>query len=314
MWKKILIWVLMLVFALLVIPLTFLLGLYNTVFDKSFYTEDLAGFAYSFVTENLPPLENSGSGLGNISAEDLQQVFKKVFTKEDFSGFLGAAFMAVETDLAHVNNGNVTLHIPLDIFKGKQLVFASAMTDLLYARIPVCADKVIPKDFECLPKGFPKPDFTSKVMSSLDRSLFSKIPNTFDVEVQVPNFFGEDVWSFVHNAFLEISAVVFLVALFLLGMIALLVKKPCSLVLKAVAKTLMLPAFLLLIFVAGLYFFPILVKLPTSGVDATSYLLINFLSLFFRAFSFNLLCYVVPVFVLASVMMFLSLRKKYESQ
>lgn len=307
MWKRFEIWVVMLVFALLVMPLTFLLGFYNTFFDKDFYKQEVAGFAYSFVTENLPPSDEP-IGLGDISEKDVENVFKKVFTRQDFSDFFERAFLALEKDLSHVTNGEVTLHFPLDIFKGKQLAFSTEVADVLYNGTSVCAAGVVPESFECRPEGLQKPDFTAKLVSKLDRDFFSKIPSTSNLVVKVPEVFGEDVLGSVRGAFYWIFVGGFLLALVLLVVLALLVKGPRQMILKYVCKAVLLPAFLLLIFTAGLYFFPSLVKLQTTSAEVNSYLLVNFLSLFFRAFAYNLLIYVVPVFVLASMGMFYCLK------
>jgi hypothetical protein len=307
MWKRFSIWALMLVFALVLMPLTFLLGFYNTFFDKAFYTQDIAGFSYTFVTEHLPPSDDVAS-TDIVSENDLEVIFKKVFTKQDFSDFFGKSYEAIKSDLSHVDNGEVNLSIPLDIFKGKQSDIATEAANILYAKTPPCAEKVIPKNFECIPKGLQKPDFTSKLMYQMDRELFSKIPSTFDMVIKVPSFVGPDILGFVNGAFRWMFVGGFFFAILFLGLIALLIKKPWQLVLQYEAKAVLLPTFLLLIFAAGLYFFPSMVKVQATNADISNYLLVNFLGLFFKSFSYHLLWYVVPVFALANIAVFYSLK------
>lgn len=307
MFKNALVWVSMLVFALLVMPLTFLLGFYNTFFDESFYTKDLAAFTYNFVTEHIPP-NSEGDTLGEINEKDLEQIFKEIFTENDFADFYGKSFAAVKKDLSNVTNGDVTLHLPLSTFKSKKTAFAAELADILYARIPVCADKVKPNSFECKESGLSKADFSTRVLKITDITLFSKIPDTFDLVAKVPTYFGQNVWGFVHGTFYWIFVVGFLVALVFLAFIALLIKRPWQAVLRAEAKALLLPATLLLIFAAGLYFFPSLSKEEVASEEMNNFVLLNLLSLFFRAFALNLFFYVVPVMLLASGGMFYSLN------
>lgn len=313
MWKRFSIWALMLIFALVLMPLTFLLGFYNTFFNENFYTREIADFAYTFVTENLPQ-EKIVNGMENFSNEDLEGVFKKVFTRQNFSDFAKNSFIAVKSDLSHVDNGVLTLHIPLDIFKGRQSAIATEIANVLYFKTPPCAEKVVPKAFECIPKSLPKLDFTSKLGSVMDRELFSEIPSTFDMVIKVPSFLGQDIWKFVNETFYWIFVGGFLLALLLLVLLALVVRRPGSLILKYEAKALLLPSFLLLIFAAGLYFFPSMIKLQTTGADINNYLLVNFLGLFFKAFAYNLLWYVVPAFVLAGIGILYSFKKENEPQ
>lgn len=307
MFKNALVWVLMLVFALLVMPLTFLLGFYNTFFDESFYTKDLASFTYNFVTEHIPA-NSHGNDLGEINEKDLEQIFKKIFTEKDFADFYGESFAAVKKDLSNVSNGEVTVRLPLNILKAKKTAFAAELADILYARIPVCADKVKPNSFECKESGLAKADFSARVTKITDITLFSKIPDTFDLVAKVPTYFGQNVWGFVHGTFYWVFVVGFLISLVLLGFIALLIKKPWQAVLRAESKTLLLPVTLLLIFAAGLYFFPSLSKEEVASEEMNNFVLFNLLSLFFRAFALNLFLYVVPVMLLATGGMIYSLN------
>ncbi|MCX6734999.1 MAG: hypothetical protein NTZ25_03760 [Candidatus Peregrinibacteria bacterium] len=307
MFKNALVWLLMLLFALIVMPLTFFLGFYNTFFDQTFYTKDLANFSYTFVTENLPST-NESNELGNISEKDWQQVFKKVFTPEDASDFFAKSFVSVKKDLANVVDGNAVLHFPLDDFKSKKANFTAEVANILYARVPTCADKVKPKAFECMEKGLAKADFSSRVSSIMDITLFSKLPNTFDVELAVPTFLGSDVWGYVYGAFHWVFVIGFSFCLFLLVTVAILVGKPWHKIMKYGAKTILLPSSLLSVFVLGLYFFPSLLKFQPAGVDVNNYLLVNFIGLFFKAFSFNLLIYVIPALILGIAGTLYSLR------
>lgn len=297
MFKNALVWVLMLLFALIVMPLTFLLGVYNTFLDEDFYESDLADFSYTFATENLPKSQET-ENLGNITEKDLQQVIKKVFTREDFSVFFAKSFAAVQNDLSSVADGNAVLHFPLDTFKNKQKDFSAEVADILYSRVSVCAEKVKPQAFECMEKGLSKVDFSARVTSILDITMFSKIANTFDVEVGVPTYFGQDVWGYMKGTFFWIFSVGFSFCLFLLVVIAFLVRGTWKEIMKYEAKTILLPAALLLVFVLGLYFFPSMLKLQSVDGEVNNYLLVNFIALFFRAFSLNLLFYIVPALVL----------------
>lgn len=297
MFKNALVWVLMLLFALIVMPLTFLLGLYNTFIDEDFYANDLAAFSYTFATENLPQSKET-ENLGNITEKDLQQVIKKVFTREDFSNFFAKSFVAVKSDLSNVTEEKAVLHFPLDTFKNKKTDFSAEIAELLYTRVPACAEKVKPQAFECMEKGLSKADFSARVTSILDITMFSKIADTFDVEVGVPTYFGQDVWGYMEGTFYWIFVVGFSFCLFLLGVIAFLVRGTWMEIMKYEAKTILLPAALLLIFVLGLYFFPSMLKLQSVDGEVNNYLLVNFIALFFRAFSLNLLFYIIPALVL----------------
>lgn len=307
MFKNVLVWLLMLFFALIVMPLTFLLGFYNTFFDESFYTNDLANFSYTFVTEHLPPNQDAQS-VGDLNEKDLQQVFKNVFTLEDASDFFAKSFVAVQKDLSNVSDGKAVLHLPLDGFKSKKSRFTAEVANILFARVPVCADKVKPKSFECVEKGLSKADFSSRVSGIMDITLFSKLPNTLDLELVVPTFLGRDAWGYVYGSFHWIFVIGFSFCLFLLGLLAVLSGKSLSKVVKNVSKAVLLPSSLLLIFVIGLYFFPSMIKFQSTGADTNGYLIVNFIGLFFKAFSFNLLIYVVPALIFGVAGIFYSLR------
>lgn len=328
-WNKFFVGGLKFLFTLLMLPLTLLLAFYSTFLNKDFYIKDVAAFAYTFATEKLP--SNEGTQYADvISKKDFEQVIKNVYNEKDFSDFFAVAYSAVENDLSNVVDGKLSLHIPLDFFKGRQESIVSAMSDILYARIPVCADKVVPKNFECIPKGLAKPDFTSKLRSVMDKEMFSKIPNVFDVNMLVPVSSDQNLWNFAHNAFYCIFIAGFLIGLIFLILIGLVVRKPWTtglavknswiVVLKVEAETIFLLSFLLLVFAAGLYFFTQLTSfqdyMQNNQVmtDDSNQFVLGFL---FKSFAEKLLWYVLPAFVLSLAgmiySMFFPIKKSHES-
>lgn len=312
MWKRILIWSLTGLFGLIVMPLTFLLSLYSSFFNENFYSQDLAKFAYTVITEHPSTVEDEKNPL-NLTTEDLSQILKQSFTVEDFSKFFGNAFESVKHDLSNVENPDVTLHVPLDIFKGKQMEISAAAAKIVYARIPVCADKVVPQGFECREKNLSKLDFDSRVFRTLDLTLFSKLPNTFDIKMRIPEFFGHNPWGFVENILEWIFVGGYLLALAILGLIVILIRKETKFeVFRRISKIIFSPSFLLMVFAVGLF----IAQLKLNSTDPKTKLILDFIVIFMRAITTNLLIYVIPVFILSSVGVVYAqfAKSKYESQ
>lgn len=308
MFRTILASLLALIFTLLVLPVTFLWGVYSTFFNENFYKGDFVDVTYDFVVEKGPDFLEMEKiqEFASLSEEDLSKLFQKVFSKEDIAEFFDSSVDSFVVALSSVENQNMKIKISLNLLSKKSDLISTEVANLLFERLPKCGEsaKTVEDDFKCIPDGLARLDFVSKIRGSMDRELFARLPNELTFDLGVPQGIDGDALGFLKKTFswLFIAALLFLLLdLFLLGMV---IMEPWYKVLRWEARTILIPNIVML-------FFSIFLKF-SSGIFEKIYLATNqnpdesglnlvkaVLDLFLGSLAGTLLVYVVPVFVIS---------------
>lgn len=308
MFRTILASLLALIFTLLILPITFLWGVYSTFFNENFYKGDFVDVTYDFIVEKGPSfLEiEKIQEFAALSEEDLGTLFKKIFSKEDIADFFDSSVDSFVTALSSVRNQNVRIIISLDLLSKKRDLISTEIASLLFERLPKCdkSAKVVEGDFKCIPEKLARPDFISNVKGTMDREVFARLPNELAFDLGVPNGIEGDGLSFFKQTFswLFIAALLFLLLdLFLLGMV---IMEPWYKVLRWEAKTVLAPSIIMLLFLILLNnssgIFEKIYLSSTVNPDEQGLNLIKVvIDLFLGSLANTLFVYVVPVFVIS---------------
>lgn len=296
------------IFTLLVLPVTFLWGVYSTFFNAEFYKKDFVDVTYDFIVEKGPGLLEieKNQEFAALSEKDLSTLFQKIFSKQDIAEFFDSAVESFIDSLGHVENQKVSVKVSLNLLSKKHEVISAEIANLLYGRLPKCdrAKDISESDFKCIPKGLAEIDFVAKVKNIMDREIFANLPNEFVFDFGVPKGVEGDVLGFLKQAFswLFIAALLFLLLdLFLLGMV---IMEPWYKVLRWETKTVLIPAVIMLLLLILLHFSSgIFEKIYFSMVENPDGQSLNLfkavLDLFLGSLAGTLFVYVIPVFVIS---------------
>lgn len=308
MFRTILASLLALIFTLLVLPLTFIFGIYSTFFNENFYRGDFVDVTYDFIVEKGPGFLEAEKikEFPALSEDDLSTLFKKVFSKEDIAEFFDSSIDSFVEALSSVKNQNVKIKISLGLLSKKSDQISTEVANLLFERLPRCdkATKTVEDDLKCIPDGSARPDFVSKLKGAMDREIFARLPNEMTFDLGVPEGIDGDALGFLKKTFswLFVAALLFLLLdLFLLGMV---IMEPWYKVLRWEAKTVLAPSIFMLLFLILLNhsseIFEKIYLSATANPDEQSLNSIKIvLDLFLGSLVNTLFVYVVPVFVIS---------------
>ena len=93
----------MLLFVLLALPVSFLWIINDTYLNREFYRNDLVDFSYDFLIEHGPDFLEIEE-LNDIPREDLQDSFRKIFSRDEVREFADVTLDDLENSLKDVRN------------------------------------------------------------------------------------------------------------------------------------------------------------------------------------------------------------------
>lgn len=223
-------------FAIFAVPFVFVTLLYNTLSDEDFYKEDLADESYYLFIEQLPEkvdLEDFPS----VTKEEFAELLEKVFKPED----LRFIVVDVVDQIKNIENtqNDLEIKIPLGQLSGKRDLMAKEFTNFLYKELPECTESELIsnpqqlQDFKCIPNGLAKEDFQNRIAMELDRGLFAKLPGHYKLTLTLPKGLEDrNLVETVENAFKLFLIIGLSWLALLLGILALIIRKPWQTVMK----------------------------------------------------------------------------------
>jgi len=216
-------------FVMISVPLVFIMGVYNTLGDKDFYTGDLADETYDVLITASPAFFEEGD-FSSLSDDELRGIVQKVLTKDDFKGVIADIHHSISG--SKFKNAKLDIILPMDWFLLKKDVLAAEFTDILF------------DDSENV--DLPKLDYQSQLAQDLNNQLFVDVPSELVFTMDVPENVEGTVVDYFNHIFNLFLSVVWSLLFMVLVLIALLIFKPWQKVLVIEFKTLFL-AFLFLI-------------------------------------------------------------------
>lgn len=297
-----------LIFTLLVLPVIFLWSIYSTFFNSEFYRGDFVDVTYDFVLEEGPKLLNikEEHEFAAVSENDLRDLFRKIFSKEDVAEFFDSTIENFIGSLGNVENQTVKVKVSLNLLSKKREAISTEIANLLYERLPKCdqANDISGSGLKCVPSGLAKIDFVSKFKRTMDMEVFARLQDELMFDFGVPEGVEGDVLGFLKQAFswLFVAALLFLsLDLFLLGIV---IMGPWYKVLHWEAKTVLIPSIVILLFSILLNFSSGIfekIYLSTAGnPDEQNLNLIKaVLDLFLGSLAGTLFLYAIPAFVIS---------------
>lgn len=213
------------VFIMTLTPLMFLVGTYNVLAEKSFYTEDFADESYDFLLNSVPSfLENEE--FKSLTGVEANKILVGTLSEDDYSLALGEIYDSVSSSV--FRDSALDVVIPLEWLLNRKEVLAKELSEFLYDEREDAA--------------MAKIDYQAKLSQDLANGVFSGIPSELHLTTSVPkNLEGLMVDYFAYIFMLFVAAI----ALFLFAVLiieALFVYKSGEGVLKVGFKTLFLGA------------------------------------------------------------------------
>lgn len=216
-------------FVMISVPLVFIMGVYNTLGDKDFYTGDLADETYDVFITASPAFFEEGD-FSSLSDDELKGIVQKVLTKDDFKGVIADIYDSISS--SKFENAKLDIVVPMDWFLLKKDVLAAEFTDILF------------DDSENI--DLPKLDYQSRLAQDLNNQLFVDVPSELVFTMDVPENVEGTVVDYFNHIFNLFLSVVWSFLFMVLVIVALLIFKPWQKILVIELKTFFL-AFLFLI-------------------------------------------------------------------
>ncbi len=323
--RKVLAFVLAIVFILLAVPLAFSWGSYNTFTSKDLYDERFVDIVYDFSIAEIASKANL-SQFAEIERKEFTDIMKKVISKDDLGLIIDGIYDQIST-FSVDEESNFNLVVPLDWFEKNHDVITKEVSDRMYATLAECEDLDLSVDafvdgvtdrYSCVVRDvLSREDFAEKVEGILDRDVFSKLPTEFVFSLFVPFDFNGNampvIKSFISGSFFVGIGVLFALLLF----IGLLIFKPFSTVLKWEAKTICSASFLVSSTLLVILLVPFFIDWFGEGVADMAQ--INFFTdlfaHFFGALAKSVLIYSLPLFVVSLIFWIVSVsRSKGEKE
>ena len=295
---------LMFVFWAVFLVTTFSFALYQTFFNEDFYKQDLVKASHDFLIHEGQKYIDF-QPIADINKKDFTALLEKVILKEDLVMVVDNIVNQIE-NLTIGERGVVELKIPLKWLSAKSEIFSDQVVNYLFENLPKCekVDEVYLREFNCIPEGLPKDDFSGSFKLALDRKLMSDLPDDFNFKFQVPDqFIGKNIGDF----FSDLTGQAFMILggalLLMLVVIGLLVFTPWSAVMKWVSKTVflgslsvILAAMFLNVFVPAI-FDKLMKSIDMSVLNYNAWM--SLYILFMGAFTINLLKIVFTIAIIS---------------
>lgn len=276
------------IFIMVSVPLVFLMGLYDTLKDRDFYTGELVDHGYEIFLDTFAEFLIEQKVV-NLSEQELKKVAGDVFSKDDLRGAVGQIYDDVNA--ATLDDGKLNIVFSLDWLLDKKDVFAAEIADLMFEKLPET--------------GTSKIDFQLELSKELENKFFVDVPKDFKLTINVPDDVEGKLTDYFADLFVLFFAGVGGFLIFLLVFGAILIFRPWHQVLKFEVKTVFFAGLLLTISMTLLFFSPQLFetdffKAMVIDLDELQFnAYINFMIPLLRGVSSTLLVYSVPVSVMA---------------
>ena len=241
--------------------------LLNTVLNVDFYEGEVAEQLYETSVDVLGSAvyRNKGDMSFDFTEEELGKTFRSVLSPEDFEGIL-VSFLGQVMDPAFDEDGVALITLDLSTVLDKLPVLGEELATKLISTSPNCSEVVDSTGEFCVPEGASTEDLKREIMTALDQVMLSSIPTkivTFEFREQDLELFPGTQLS---KEFLwQVWWMLFAVQAFLLLIVALIILKPWSRVLRWVAKPLLTGSILVSIIFLLLYKLP---DLLMKGLDS----------------------------------------------
>lgn len=211
-------------------------GVYKIFSDESFYSDSFYQFYHQFFVGEISDymIENFNVDLDEM---EFRSLVEDAISDDDLKVlFNDVKGQMLETDLN--NSDKLLVNLPVAKTFANNPHFYPKLSDLIYGELPDCIEEEVYIDdsgkFICLPENFSNVDLEANVQSILDRGVFSNIPN--QLNINLPLKINGTLANFLNDSF---DSFIFFSALFLfilLGIIAVLIFSPVSLIGRWMAK------------------------------------------------------------------------------
>lgn len=298
------------IFVVTATPSFFAFGFYKTFSDKDFYSEEFSEVVYEAIANQLPKFFNY-EDFKALTENDVEDLFRKIITKDDLH--LVITELVQEFGEAKVKQDHtIEMNISLDWLADKEDILAREFTELLYKRLPKCAQsKVDAKNegFNCVPSDIAKIDFQQQIQRNLENGFFAKLPKEYSFFVNVPEKFEGNLKDFFEKIFQTALITISFFLLIILILIALVTFSPPWKILKWETKTIFSATLILSISTVFLLFSPEIVlkiydkfALPIPRDEILAYEKVW--EFFSQAVAFNILKYSLPIAIVSLVLYF----------
>ncbi len=315
--RKILAALVGMIFVSLAVPFALMWNSFATFLDQDFYEGEFVDQLYNFALEGVPEVASSDdlnsvedNFFAAFSEEELREIFEKIFTKDDFRGFVGDVFNELSTIEAGLD-GQSQLRIPLAIVADKGDVLADVLIEHYLEVFPECEEENIDvnfSDFECIPIGLSRDDLHAMLALELDLRVFSEIDDYYvvDLNVRLPEKFEGDILSYVKYASTASIVASIFILILLLFFVSLLIFKPIYKVLRWDFTVIYVAALWVTLIGAAMYYSPSFLVAFDGFEFFYEFLMVTFAS--------SMLIVSVPVFIVTLILaiIFTSLDKKNE--
>ncbi len=215
-------------FVILSLPSLIIYALSNTFFDADFYRNGVAEGSYDYVMEiSSQTVRNESDAIASLySKDELKAKLGEVYTLAIHSDILAQ----VGDQIEYIKTGEVEkASISLKPLRNSLITVANTLTYEVYQDLPTCAvQELRPSggDFpSCVPRGVPYDVAIAPILNDFELAVYNAIPEELsglDQIIPAEYFVGIKFWE---NA-------LFIGLLVLLILIAFLIFKPFSLIVK----------------------------------------------------------------------------------
>ncbi len=185
--RKILAGVLLSVFVISSVLFYTVIVLYLTVFNKDFYSSDeFTAYSYDLALSELPKYFDGNLPEG-FSPEYVSDVIKKYITAAELKPLI--ADFGMQISEAIKIGGNRVFTLDLGVFRDKRNLIVEEFANHLVGNLNTCIDSsvYVLENPRCIPTGISKNDFIRQFKSTLDRKLFSQVPDQFTFSLNLPS-------------------------------------------------------------------------------------------------------------------------------
>lgn len=290
----------MFIFFGIFVSTAFGFALYSTFLNREFYRGDLVKAAHELIIHEGQKYIDF-QPIVNIDKKDFSAILEKIVLKQDLIAMIDN-IVEQFNDLIIGDQGIVELKIPLSWMAEKGGDFGEIVSDYLFENLPKCdsLDEGYLREFNCIPEGLPREDFKNAFRLAFDRKLLSDFPDDFNFQIKLlPQLEGENLGYFLNNLIIRIFIILGGAMFLMLVMIALLVFKPWSAVMKWTSKTVFLAS--LSTILAAMFlnvFIPVLFDRLINSIDVSLLSYNAWMAIyiiFIGAFTVNLLKIVFPI-------------------
>lgn len=223
-------------FIIFAVPFTLMTQLYQTLSDEDFYERELVDYSYDVFIEKFPERIDLEE-FPNVTQEEFVELIEAVFQPDDLR-FIVEDVVEQVKDIENVE-GILEIKVPLSQLSEKREVMAKELTAFLYKKLPGCENGEVftsmaeMKDFQCIPEGVAKIDFQNRIALELDTKVFAKLPGQYILTLELPRDFEDRNLVKTVDGIFTIFIIIGLSWLaLLLGILALIIRKPWKRVMK----------------------------------------------------------------------------------